>query len=143
MMGMTQSNCQGIGGILGRSRTQPQQGAYHVLHLTLLRPAVSGNRLFHQSRRIVVDLQIMVQSRNNRRTSSLAEFQRRSRVTVDVHIFNRSHLGSMEPDHPAQITENDQQSPGKIGLVGCPDCAAGDEPDVVPMGGDHPIACYP
>lgn len=70
---MAQCNCQGVGGIDLWLLGQFEQVHDHHLHLFLVRPARTGNRLLDLSRRVLGNLQPLLGGGDNGRATRLAK----------------------------------------------------------------------
>ena len=104
-MGVTNGAGQRIGGIGSRCAWQAQKLHHHVLHLFLGRLAVADHRLLDLQRRVFGNRQPGMDQRAERRTARLAKEQRRLRVDVDEHLFDRRLIGCVGRDDLADAGE--------------------------------------
>jgi len=83
-------NCQCIGSIRAGNFHAGKQARDHCMHLRLLRATRADHRLLDQPRGIFTDLDAGTRRAHQHDATRLAEFERRLRVLVDEHFFDRA-----------------------------------------------------
>ena len=99
MVRMTDRDRERIGGIGARDLCAGKQHAQHRLHLFLRRAAGADDRLLDQPRRIFGDHQPAARAAEQHDPARVRELQRRLRIVVDEHFFDRRACRRMIGDH--------------------------------------------
>ena len=96
VMGMADSNRQGIGSIGTGQGGKTQQDFDHMLHLPFFRLTVPYNRSFNFFGTVIMDPQAILHGRNHRRPPGLTKLESRAGIVGHEHILNCRDLGIME-----------------------------------------------
>ena len=120
-----------IGRVGLRHPGQLEQPHDHVLHLFLACMAIADNRLLDLQRRVFVEHEIVEHDRADRRAARLAEHQRRLRIDVDEHFFERDLIGPIFGDDLRQPIEQ-QAYPRSELAIATLDAAARDVMQALP-----------
>ena len=127
---------EGVGGIRAGDSGAGDESCDHRMDLRLFRPAGADHRLFDERGRIFADGDPAARRAEQDGAPRLAEFQRRLRVFVDEHLFDRRALGPVLPDDGGEPIVEVEQAHRKIGLGVGPDLTVGDVAQPVSLGGD-------
>ena len=108
----------------------------HCLNLRLFRAACANDRLLDQPRRIFRDRQTRPRGGEQADAARLPKLERRLRVGVDEHLFDRRRIGPVFEEDIGERAIQRHQPFGKRSLrVGC-DLAIGDMAQPVALGPD-------
>ena len=103
MMRVGDRDRERVGGIGAGDLHAGKQARHHRVDLRLLRAAGADDRLLDQRRRIFADLDPGARGAHQHHAARLPELQRRLRVLVDEHLFDRGRGGLLLGDQRLEL----------------------------------------
>lgn len=139
MVGVTEGDGQGVGGVDLRLLQQAEQVHDHQLHLLLVGTAGADHGLLDLAGGVLGHAQTLLHRRDYRRAARLAELQRRVGVARHEHLLDAEHHRTVLADHLAHAAVDLLQALGQRAVTGA-DAAGGDVLAAAPGVAHHAVA---